>query len=438
MTYAELLAEVIARAFPEGYAENLLAIYQKRILAGLIEVQRWVPYIRDRQTRLYPFASTLYRQGTTVICKPEGKVKRVCTFNSKTLKDAVFYDVCSREDIDRLTAQRARIVPYPDAVPESFGYFNANLATDKGRRAERGLFCIDEKQIILLPQIESIERIMVEWKGSKTSFEDGDVVDYDKYQEQVIEALENWLRWKSVGKDDRSASDYVMLEAEWRASITGLQLDTKDDSEPEIPAEDIGILPRSIMPATVTPLSLACSYAPDDAFFKTLWMLCVANGKFYNLGALLLDDTVIEQVVGDGAVGGKAEVTYETIRVAKCNLNADDGNYYRLVPHIVNGEPTHGFDSDPVDTTDKVICPNVSCINLDILSPDDNQYYRLTLVLQDGVPVLNIDGAPAESETPVPTQSICTTGTTFLLKDSVTQKCLTVRIENGQFTISDE
>lgn len=437
MTYEELIDEVIAQAFPEGYASNLLSVFEKRVLDGLIEAQRWVPYLKQRQTRLYGFASTVYRQGTTAICKPAGRVKRLTTFNSRTLKDAVYYDPCSREDIDRLVAQRARAVPYPDAVQAGFGFFNASAVTDKGWRAERGIFCIDDDEIIVLPHIESTERIMVEWRGSKTAFEDEDEVDYGKYHRQVITSLENWLRWKSLGKDDRSTSDYMLMEKEWRDSIAGLQLDTKNDTEPELPLEDIGILPRTLLPVEVTPFSLGCDYDPTNAFFSSLWMLCVDNGKFYNFSALLFQNQVVEQISGNGLAGGKAEVTYETIRAAIFNLQADDDEYYKLVPHLVNGEPTHGFEGGAVDSSGASPCDGLSVINVDIQSPDNQLYYRLNLVLQNGVPTLNISGAPAESETAAPTPSACSSRNVFILKDVVTQKCAYVRIENGQFTVSD-
>lgn len=438
MIYSDLISNVLNRAFPEGIASNLRAVYERRVLDGLIESQRWVPYLQTRQIRLYPYASTLYRQGTTLICKPRGKVKRLYTFNSKTLSDIIYYDPCTRDDIDKLTASRARSQKYPDAVPYDFGEFNADSSMDKGWRAERGLFCIDKDSVILLPHIDSNERVAIEYQGAKTSYDDLDGIDWGKYQAQVELALENYLRWKSLGKDDRSATDYALLMQEWSNAIAGLQLDTKDDTEAEIPIEDIGILPRQMLPASVLPWSLGCAYDPASSFLTNLWMLCLDNGKFYNLGALLLDNTVVEMVSGSGSPGGSAEVTYETIRSANLNLKASDGNFYQFVPHVVDGVATGGFAAGVVDSTNKTICDNTSCINLDVLSPDDNNYYRFNLRLQDGVPIISTSAAPPDSETPVPTPTACTSGNVFILKDVVTQKCVFVRIKNGVFSVDDQ
>ncbi len=438
MTYSEFIDEIIANAFPEGYAENLAAIYEKRILSGLIELQRWVPYLSQRQTQLYHFNSTSYRQGTTVICRPEGRVKRLATFASKTLKDIVYYDPCTREDIDRLTAQRARSVTYPNAVPTEFGLFSATDDLDKNWRSERGLFCVDDDQIILLPHIESIERVMVEFTGSKTDYDDDDIIDYGKYQRQVTEALENYLLWKSMGKDDRSTQDYLLAEKEWNSSVAGLQLDTKSDTEAELPLDDVGILPRAWMPVAPISSALACNYDPTNAFFYSLWVMA-DNDKYYNLGALLLDGSVVEYVTGDGELGGKPEVTYETIRAAQLNLRAGteaDDDFYKLVPRLVDGEPVHGFEGDAVDDSQASPCSGVACINVDVLSPDDQLYYRLNLLIVDGVPVVQASAAPAASESPVSVPVTCAYNE-IILRDQVTQKCIHVRVENGNFSISD-
>jgi hypothetical protein len=437
VTYEELVDEVIERAFPEGYAANLRPLYEKRILDGLIEAQRWVPYLKQRQFKLYPYGGSYYKQGATVIRKPCGKVKRLSVFSSKTLKDQVFYDYCNREDIDRLLAQRARLVEYPDAVPQEFGMFAPDSSLDKGWRAERGLFCIDKDQITILPHIESTERICVEYDGSKTSFEDDDVIDWEHYQPQVIAMLENWLRWKSVGKDDRSSSDYVVLEREWRESIFGLQKDTKDDTEAEIPVEDIGILPRTILPAPPEMVSaLSCSYDPTNTFFPNLWVMCLGDSKYYSLGALLLDGAIVELIDGEGLGGGKPEVTYETIRVTNLHLQASNENFYQLQTTTVDDEPTHGFVQEPSEDVPKRLCSNVATINVDVLGTDGQTYYRLNLVLQDGVPILQISVAPEECDSEVTIPTACSKNV-LVLKDVVTQKCIYVRIKDGQISISD-
>ncbi len=441
MTYEEFINEIQGRAFPEGIAKNLRTLHGKRILDGLIELQRWVPYLKNRQYTLYSPASSLYRQGTTIIQKPAGKVKRVSTFVSKKLEGQIFYDPCTREDIDRLTAFRARLQRYPDSAAQEWGMFTPDTTLDKGWRSERGLFCIDKDMIILLPHIEMKERIQVEWVGSKRVWDDSDTVDYGDYQVQVISALENYLRMEATGKDDRSGSDFALTRNSWSESVGGLQLDTKDDTEPELPMEDIGILPRTFLPIEPELIpNLGCNFDPSAAFFSSIWMLCLTNGKYYNLGALLFDEEVVESVSGNGLTGGASEATYETIRVNNLNLQADDDLYYRLAVHVVDDTPTWGFDGGPSDSDGKRICDGIACVNLDIKADENDDYYRLNLVIpEDGTePVLRILAAPASSETPVLEPDTCTSHDVLVLRDQVTQKCMFVRLKNGQIAINDE
>ena len=391
MTYAELIDKVIESAFPEGYADNLLALYRKRVLDGLIELQRAVPYLRSRQIKLYPFSSTYYKQGLSLLCRPAGKVRRLATFSSRTLKDIVYYDPCTREDIERLTQHRARVQQYPETASNEFGAYSPSSDLDKGYRAERGLFCIDRDQIIVFPHLESTERVMVEWEGSVTAYDDSDIVDFGKYEAQVLTALENYVRWKSLGKDDRSAGDYVLMEKEWVEAVRGLIIDTQDDTEAEITVSDIGSLSRTLMPAApdVT-FGLGCDYDPSDAFFSNIWMFCEGDGKFYNLSLLILNNTAVP-IQGDEAEASAAESTYETITADKLSLKADNGKWYEYGPRTLGGQVVGTTGSVSQSTCNKTLCTNdISCRYLKLKNPDDGLYYIYELQLLDGVPVPTI------------------------------------------------
>jgi len=391
VTYAELIDEVIESAFPEGYADNLLALYRKRVLDGLIELQRAVPYLRSRQIKLYPFSSTYYKQGLSLLRRPAGKVRRLATFSSRTLKDIVYYDPCTREDIERLTQHRARVQQYPETANKEFGAYSPSSDLDKGYRAERGLFCIDRDQIIVFPHLESTERVMVEWEGSVTAYDDSDIVDFGKYEAQVLTALENYVRWKSLGKDDRSAGDYVLMEKEWVEAVRGLIIDTQDDTEAEITVSDIGSLSRTLMPvAPDVVFGLGCDYDPSDAFFSNIWMFCEGDGKFYNLSLLILNNTAVP-IQGDEAEASAAESTYETITADKLSLKADNGKWYEYGPRTLGGQVVSTTGSVSQSTCNKTLCTNdISCRYLKLKNPDDGLYYIYELQLLDGVPVPTI------------------------------------------------
>lgn len=399
MTYAELIDEVIESAFPEGYADNLLALYRKRVLDGLIELQRAVPYLRRRQIKLYPVSSTYYKQGLSLLCRPPGKVRRLATFSSRTLKDIVYYDPCTREDVERLTQHRARVQQYPETASKEFGAYSPSSDLDKGYRAERGLFCIDRDQIIVFPHLESTERVMVEWEGSVTAYDDSDAVDFGKYEAQVLTALENYVRWKSLGKDDRSAGDYVLMEKEWVEAVRGLIIDTQDDTEAEITVSDIGSLSRTLMPvAPDVVFGLGCDYDPSDAFFSNIWMFCEGDGKFYNLSLLILNNTAVP-IQGDEAEASAAESTYETITADKLSLKADNGKWYEYGPRTLGGQVVGTTGSVSQSTCNKTLCTNdISCRYLKLKNPDDGLYYIYELQLLDGVPVPTIVDVEGECD----------------------------------------
>lgn len=246
MTYEALQDEVIERTYPEGVAENLEAIYRKRVLDGLIELQRWCPYFRTRQFKIVPFATTLYRQGASYFCAPSGLIKRVATYTDESLQDIVYYDQADRHDLDRIQQGRSRGLDYPTEAAVSTGYYAPTPDVDKGYRAERGLFVVDGKNLVVMPHIESGENILVEWDGIVRSYDDADAVDLGDYEPQCVDILSLHLRKESALREDRNTSDYAAITSRWKQAVASLKLDTKEDQEPETPLSDIGILPRQL------------------------------------------------------------------------------------------------------------------------------------------------------------------------------------------------
>lgn len=244
MTYEELTDEVIARTFPEGVAENLESIYRKRVLDGMIELQRWCPYFRSRQFTIVPFGVSLYRQGTSYISAPCGKVKRVASYTDDSMRDIVYYDPAERTDLDRWQQGTSRTRLYPEEDTVSDGYYPATPDVDKGYRAERAIFVVDNRTIAICPHLESGETVLVEWDGIVRTFDDADAVDVGDFEAQVTDALSLYLRKESALREDRNSGDYIAIGTRWKQALAGLKLDTKELDEPETPLEDIGNLPR--------------------------------------------------------------------------------------------------------------------------------------------------------------------------------------------------
>lgn len=447
MIYSALVTEVVARSFPEGIAENLETIYAKRVLDGLIELQRWVPYFKLRQFNLIPYSSTLYRQGATIVNAPHGQVKRVAVFGSKTLRDIIYYDPCTRNDVDRLLAafSRSRGVSgsswwpnaflheaqkYPDAATVQVGYFNADSVTDKGFRSERGNFCIDDKQLWLLPNIESVERVLIEWTGSKTSYAAADALDFGPFEAQALDALSLYLKKEVAVREDRDTGDFVALRARWIDAIGSLKIDAKQIVEAEPVDEDIGAISRVSMPAVVFGCLPGCDYDASAAYFQQLWLLLPTDGKFYEVTVAFLANTITLSVAGQP--GGNAELTYETVRLQKLFIQATSDLLFHRVKPVISG-PNILIDvaDDPTSSYGKTVCLGVCAKNVDILNPVNNLYYRLSLRLTGGLPEAFFALAPIDVTAPVISAVVVTPATTTTTIAWTTDTIATSKIEWG-------
>lgn len=436
MTYQTLVDEVLSDAFPEDIAPNLEPIYRKRVLDGLIQLQQRVTQLKLRQWTFYEYKSTLYRQGLTSISKPPGKVKNVCVFNSRTLSDIVYYDPGTKEDLDRFTAQRASYQTYPDAVPyPTTGYFTPSSVLDKGFRTMRGIYVIDRDEIFLLPHIDSYERVLVEWSGSRTTWNNSDLLDFGKYNRQVVSCLTHYVKREAARNEDRSQTDYAAQDLAWRDFSSSLIIDCKDDVEPELPLNDIGILPRTFITEVVPVTSLGATI-DDTAYFNGLWMLCTDNNKLYEVGPLLVDGQVNSDVSGEGLDLTASEVTFEAIRADNIWVKASDDNFYKLTVNLVDSNPVHGYEQVGSTGAGERITDDVSTVYIDVLCPENSTYYRLRLALVNGVPTLVPGDAPDNVTYPPITDQQGIIGVLPMI-DAVTGNVVYIRIKDGVVSVKD-
>ena len=439
MTYLELVNEVLADAFPEDIAPNLDTIYRKRVLDGLIELQHLVKELRVRQWTFFEHGGTYYRQGMTSITKPAGQIKNVCVFNSRTLRDVIYYTPATRQDFDNLITFRAAQMDYPEDVPYPLtGYFEPTSSLDRGFRANEGKYCVDRNEILIAPAIESYERILVEWSGSKTSYTNDDLVDFGKYERQVKAALILWLRKEAARFEERSQSDFIAMSQGWRDAVSTLMIDAKEDTEIELPIEDnVHALTLGVTTSEeVVPVTSIGATITDPVWLNRLWMLCVDNDKLYNLGALLVDGTIVTDVAGNGVDYSAAEVTFEAIRADDIRVKADDDSFYQLTITLDGETPVPGYVQTPLSGEDETVLDDISTIYVDVLCPDNNTYYRLRLALVDGVVTLVVGTAPDEVTYPPITEQDDIIGV-LRMRDAVTGNVIYIRVKDGQISLKD-
>lgn len=230
MTYAEFVAEIKSVVFPDKEASRLKAGHSKYIIDGLIQLQRAVPCLRERNFNTVGFRDTFWRCAVTVVPKPDGIVKRIWTYSTSDMCDDVMYTPTSRIHIEQLvkdacarsTSPRGGIeingifVPY-DPLPH--GLLHADAITDKRFRAGRGWFAIVEDEIWLYPYIESVEKVVVEWQGIKKEFTDDDIITY---QRDVQSALEVFVRRETALRESCDTNEYLKFKSAFLEAQTDL------------------------------------------------------------------------------------------------------------------------------------------------------------------------------------------------------------------------
>lgn len=186
ISYKSFVEQVIERAFPEGEPENLIKPHRQDITARLIKLQEACRLYRENHTDIYPFCSTYFWCGATVIEAPVGKIKRLYTLPEDQDCCPVFYEYVAEYDtfIDWLFATRPNFVkPNESDKLENSGFTYSNESQNKGIRYSYGKYTINSGKIYIGQRIESTERVVVEWSGVKRKWKDDDLVGLNLFTE---------------------------------------------------------------------------------------------------------------------------------------------------------------------------------------------------------------------------------------------------------------
>ena len=108
-TFSQLKSNVRDAIFIQGgEAPNLVDAHDRMFLEAMQDVQRWVDCFKKNNLKIYPFCSTVYKCGLTIIEKPaKSEIKRlwvVDRINDSTLKsdkDSPI-DWCSRVEYEQV------------------------------------------------------------------------------------------------------------------------------------------------------------------------------------------------------------------------------------------------------------------------------------------------------------------------------------------------
>lgn len=227
ITFAELVARVKAQNFPEGEPANLVAPHRAFIVDALKRIQKYCPYYQQNHKDIWPFCSTHFNCGMTVVDAPRGTVLAVYTLPANL-------DCCEIEyrhepsGLEQLKHYTSIWTPRWDDPPNKGlpslqpGFKFSESVTDKPfGRAGYGMFVVHNQRLYVSPRIESTERLVVEWDGMKETWADSDeVVDTDDEEFVKCVALHQLYEhcWR-YGQDTQQTQLTLMNRADALAEL---------------------------------------------------------------------------------------------------------------------------------------------------------------------------------------------------------------------------
>lgn len=244
---------MLQQAFPVGQPENLIVQHRNDIVDGLIFLQRFSPCHASKNIEVYPFCSTYYLCGATVVPIPyKARIQRVYTLPAGRWCCPIYYTFISDYDTfwNWLIAKRSEL-KIPDNIGKpvlGHGMLIAEDTSDKGWRQGSGHYTIHDGKVLVGLNIESDERLVIEWQGIRYKYQNTDLIpigidfeDADVNLKDEAAPLINALAAKVLHENaDRYTKDYAEADrqfAKWRMLVADLIQDCKQQLRPKIEPE---------------------------------------------------------------------------------------------------------------------------------------------------------------------------------------------------------
>lgn len=183
-TYLQLKTEIRNQIWASGEQENLVAAHDLFFEEAMAKIQKWVECERDNNFNTYPFCSTLFRCGLTVIDLPDGIIRRVYTIANNEWCDPVFYREKDWPEPEKQARNYYKLLPENPTnlglprLPRGFLFSEASTDSDMPfGRARAGIWAKWDRRMWIFPWLQSNETLVVEWKGIKNRWVDTDPVN---------------------------------------------------------------------------------------------------------------------------------------------------------------------------------------------------------------------------------------------------------------------
>lgn len=232
LTFGQLKAQLRAIIFPAGEAENLIARHDASFLDAMIDLQRWVECYQRRNTNVYPFCTTLFECGRTIIDDaPRGRIKRLYTIAGDEWCSKIYYLQREYADVENWSRNLLSVTaptndPSKPALPQGYRYANKSTDAVCGRGRD-GIWAIHRSRIYVTPWIQSNETVVIEWEGIKREWKDEDPVEEGP---DFRRAVQNFVLMDVTLQDDCDDRKALFYKAEYEAAKADLIHECREET----------------------------------------------------------------------------------------------------------------------------------------------------------------------------------------------------------------
>lgn len=207
-TVSQLKTEIRNAIWASGEPENLVSAHDDAFQEGMAYIAKYVDGERDDNVDLVRFCKTNYKMGMTVVPMPPGVVTRVFTVANEDYTDPVMLRPTKWPEPEAW-ARNLYLFPKPaltdlPALPLGFQPSSANNDSLYGR-ARTGIWAQYQGNIYIAPWIQSNELVVVEWKGIKLKWEDGDLANQELLYKKTLKLYLQFAHERDYGDPSRAA-----------------------------------------------------------------------------------------------------------------------------------------------------------------------------------------------------------------------------------------
>jgi hypothetical protein len=217
-TAIELYEEIQSQIWASGRPENLeistkagvIAPFRSHFEEGLADIAKWSRCEQANVVNVIDFCKLHFKCGMTVAKMPNGPIWRVFTVVGENFCQPIHYREVKFRDVEcfgrRVMAWAAGTLPTsPTKLPLGFAEASSDTDNQCGR-ALTGVWAKHEGNIYVAPYLQSVEKLVIEWTGTKTKWEDGDPVNDEQDYKAAIRFFMQFAFNRDYGSPELAAS----------------------------------------------------------------------------------------------------------------------------------------------------------------------------------------------------------------------------------------